>query len=154
MTTAADLMTRDLLTIEETDTLDRALEIIAAHDFRHVPVVDDLGRLVGMISDRDLRSQGVAAVDEVGGADRLRARLAQRAFAVMARDLVVVAPDDDLATVLDRMIHTRHSALPVVERGTGVLVGLVSYVDVLRAVRASMRRPIRRAPPASRWRHA
>lgn len=140
MTTARELMTRDLLTIEQTDTVDRALEILSLHELRHVPVVDDEGRLVGMLSDRDLRDQGIAQIAEVGGTDRLRARLAQRAMTVMARHLVVLEPDDDLGVVLDRMIASRHGALPVVERGTRKLVGLVSYLDVLRAMRAALRR--------------
>jgi acetoin utilization protein AcuB len=144
--TARELMTKGLLTIEETVTLETAFEIATRHAVRHLPVVDDDGRLVGMLSDRDLRAQGVATIGEPFGVDRLRARLALRVRDVMARDLVVVAPEDDLAIVLDRLIETRYGAVPVVERRTDRLLGLVSYVDVLRALRDSMRS--RKRPPA------
>ena len=56
----------------------------------------------------------------------------------MTSGLVVVDSDAEMEDVIDLLIEHRVGALPVVQPGTTQLVGIVSYVDVLRAVRDSL----------------
>jgi acetoin utilization protein AcuB len=126
-----DIMTRNPRVVSVTSNVRHALKVLAEADVRHLPVVDEDG-LVGIISDRDLRELGTQALD--GGAT-VRRTLAQPASSVMSAGVVTVHPESDVSEAVDLMIEQRIGALPVVEPGSTKLVGIVSYVDVLRAAR-------------------
>lgn len=53
---AAELMTENPRTVRANDSVGEAVEVLQATDFRHLPVVDEQGDLVGMLSDRDIRA--------------------------------------------------------------------------------------------------
>ena len=53
----------------------------------------------------------------------------------MSPDVTTVHPETDLSESIDRMLDLKVGALPVVGPGTGKLQGIVSYVDLLRALR-------------------
>jgi acetoin utilization protein AcuB len=131
---ARDVMTPSPVTVTPRATLGEVWNLMREADVRHVPVVD-AGVLVGMLSDRDLASLDVASVLTTGGGDALGRRLARPVVTVMSSDVVSVEAEDDLAEVVDLMLEHRVGAIPVVRSGTRELVGIVSYIDVLRAVR-------------------
>src|SRR5688572_20731371 len=62
-----DLMTRELVTLSQAETLSIADRIMALGRIRHMPVVDDDGRLVGLISQRDLFRGALARAIGLGG---------------------------------------------------------------------------------------
>jgi acetoin utilization protein AcuB len=103
-------------------------------DIRHVPVVR-AGVLIGMVSDRDLASLDVARVLTTDGADALRRALATPVVTVMSSDVISVESEAALDDVIDLMIDNKVGAIPVVLPDTREVVGIASYVDVLRAVR-------------------
>jgi acetoin utilization protein AcuB len=104
-------------------------------DIRHLPIVED-ERLVGIISDRDLREVTSRLIGE--GARHGEALLDGPISDVMSTDVVSVDAETELEEVVDLMIEHRVGALPVVTPGTEELVGIVSYVDVLRAARDTL----------------
>lgn len=127
--TARTLMTADPETTSpETHLLTAASKMVELH-LRHLPVVDDGGRLVGMLSDRDLRT----ALGSPGDAVRY-----QRAAdlenltveSVMANDPIRVQLDSPVKMIADVLATESIGAVPVVDEGERV-VGIVSYVDVL-----------------------
>ncbi len=131
---ADEIMTDDVTTVDETATLGVALEIMEAKGIRHLPVVR--GReLVGMLSDRDLRSFGVSMTADMAALERLKARLGASVSSVMSANLLTVDPSSDVVEVIDLMVGERVNAVPVVDEETSELVGIVSSVDVLAAVR-------------------
>ena len=74
-----DVMTEDPFTIEPDAPLDRAIDVMRAKDLRHLPVVDQAGRLIGIIAERDLRRAALApAVDEDVSCGRSAASLPAR----------------------------------------------------------------------------
>ena len=99
--------------------------------FRHVPVTDEEGRLVGMISDRDVRT----AIGDP--AEALRSELVEveelRVSGVMTSPAESVPEDAPLSAVAERLAHASIGALPVVDRN-GRVTGIVSYVDVVRVL--------------------
>jgi acetoin utilization protein AcuB len=93
-----------------------------AKGFRHLPVVDDRGRLVGILSDRDvLRSLGPDAPDK-------EALAAIPAADLMSTDLVTVGPEDSLVTAVKLLLDHGISSLPVLT--DGVLVGILTTTDL------------------------
>jgi CBS domain-containing protein len=134
---AADLMTNNPRTIRPTDTVHEALEALQSLEVRHLPVVDDENNLVGMLTDRDLGSL-MRTFTEGADAERMVLPLSQRRVAdFMSADVVSVDTDTDLGDVIDTLLEERIGAVPVVD-GEGNVVGIISYVDVLRSVAAGL----------------
>jgi acetoin utilization protein AcuB len=128
---ARDVMTPNPVIVTPPATLAEAWDLMREADIRHLPVVE-AGALVGMLSDRDLASLDVTRVLTTEGADALRRALATPVVRVMSSDVVSVGVDDDLADVIDLMLEHKVGAVPAVRPDTRQVV---SYVDVLRAVR-------------------
>jgi acetoin utilization protein AcuB len=129
-----EIMTRDPYVAFSGDSLRTVTAKLAEADVRHLPIVQG-GVLVGMISDRDLREVVPSARDLVERPHEAERALARPIATVMSSDVVSVAIGDDVIEAIDLMIEHRIGAVPVVEPGTGELIGIVSYVDALRIAR-------------------
>jgi acetoin utilization protein AcuB len=127
-------MTRNPVTLDITSTVQDAADMMWAAEVRHIPVVER-GTLVGMISDRDLRSYMLPRPERIFRADEERARMAVSVSAVIPSDVTTVRPDTPVAELLDILLEEKIGAVPVLAPDTGDLIGVVSYIDVLRAVR-------------------
>jgi acetoin utilization protein AcuB len=128
---AREIMTSAPVTISPRATVGQALRLLQTLDLRHLPVVDD-GRLVGMLSDRDFRTAlGPGFLDGTASADALHASVAS----LMTAQVVAVFPETDIVEIIDRMIGHGVGALPVTAEDSDDLLGIVSYVDVLKAAR-------------------
>ena len=132
--TVAEIMTPDPYAVSVTTSLRAVLRALAEADVRHLPVVDE-GALVGIVSDRDLRAVDAVSLEAADKPEAARQALAQPVSSVMSSDVVSVNPESDVADVIDLMIEHRIGAVPVVEADSSKLVGIVSYVDALRAAR-------------------
>jgi CBS domain-containing protein len=130
---AQDLMTPDPATIPANAKLRDAVEILQNLDVRHLPVIDDEGELVGMLSDRDLR--GLALPHLVGGeyAGVMQTGLQATVATVMSSNVLSVDPETEVDEIVELMLENKIGAVPVVDRDRG-LIGIVSYMDVLRNV--------------------
>jgi acetoin utilization protein AcuB len=130
-----DIMTRDPVTIEANASVSDALRALHDLDARHLPVVDG-SELVGMLSDRDVRPVEDDALDDSMDPDAtFGAGLDVAVSEIMSSSVSSVSPEDDVVDAIDLMISQRVGALPVVDAASGDLVGIVSYVDILRAAR-------------------
>lgn len=130
---AEDVMTRQPVSVTERATIGEALGMLSEANVRHLPVVRG-GEVVGILSDRDFGNLGLSIVNDEYSYDRLRAQLTQPVSTLMTGGVVTVGRDSDLAEVIELMVEEKLSAVPVVETGTQELSGILSYVDVLRAV--------------------
>jgi acetoin utilization protein AcuB len=130
---ASQIMTRHPVTIRSHAPVKDAITVLERLDIRHLPVVGETGEIVGMISDRDLRRLSVPVVDGDEYQGTVMTRLGAPVSSIMSTGIVSVEPQDDISTVVDRMLEHNVGAVAVVQRG-GRLVGVVSYVDVLRDV--------------------
>jgi CBS domain-containing membrane protein len=131
---AEDMMTRNPVTVDLTGTVQDAADLMFAADVRHIPVVTNR-TLVGMISDRDLRSYVLPRPEKIFRADEERGRMAMNVGAVLQSDVITVLPDTPGAALMDILLDGKIGAVPVLAPNTGELIGMVSYIDVLRAVR-------------------
>lgn len=130
---ARDVMTPNPITVTPQATLAEVWDLMREADIRHVPVAR-AGVLVGMLSDRDLASLDVGRVLTTEGADALRRSLGTPVISVMSSDVIAVEPETDLGEVIELMLENKVGAIPVILPDTREVVGITSYVDVLRAV--------------------
>lgn len=128
---AADLMTENPRTVRVDDPIGEAVEAMQAMEVRHLPVVDDEGDLVGMLSDRDL-GRRVHEFTEEDSAIRALPFSRRPVSQYMTGSVIYVDPDTTVEEIVEKLLDERVGALPVVD-GDGEVVGIVSYVDVLRA---------------------
>ncbi len=128
-------MTTDPLCLHPEMSLLQARDLISGKNFRHFPVTDSAGRLVGMVSDRDLRSAFPStALSPTVRQDQLE-RLGQvRIDTIMSRPAIALPRDATLDDAL--LLFDRHcvGALPVVDHDER-LVGIITVRDVLGAYR-------------------
>jgi len=123
-----DLMTIDPLTVTTEETVSKADELMAENNIRQIPVVN--GReLVGIVTDRDIRAFLSEAL--VGEPEARERALKTAVGNIMTAEPLSIAPDDDLEDAVELLIEQKFGAIPVVDEAEG-LVGIVSYVDVLR----------------------
>jgi acetoin utilization protein AcuB len=128
MMLVSELMTPQPKTLDVTGTVREAVALLADLDVRHLPIMEGQD-LVGIVSDRDLRELlGPESDDPEQRARRLDAPVTS----AMSSDVLFVGPEDDIGDVIDLMIENRLGAVPVLTEDPRELVGMVSYVDILR----------------------
>ena len=137
----AEVMTPNPETVSPKDPIRLAVRKMKSGGHRHLPVVDADGRLVGLITQRDL----LAAADSSLAVRRLedRVRLLGRVAVgdVMETHVSVVAPDEAAAEAGRRMARHKIGCLPVLGEG-GCLAGIVTEEDFLRWATEHMAAPI------------
>ena len=137
---ASDVMTTKIVSVTPDHSVRHAAGIMLDHHVSGVPVVDDAGRLVGLISEGDLlrRSElGLGAIASGGRSAEDQARAYVKAHAwkvgdVMSDRLVTANEDTDLAKIATLMEENDIKRVPILRDGR--LVGIVSRADLLRAV--------------------
>ncbi len=139
---AAELMTVSPRTMQPTDTVSQAVDVLDTMNIRHLPIVDDRGHLVGMLSDRDLGPL-MRVFIEGAEAERMVVPLSERRISeLMTGDVISVELDADVLEVVALMVEERVGAVPVVDEADNVR-GIISYVDVLQALATSTVNPER-----------
>lgn len=119
--TVERLMSKDLFTVRPEDVIDLAASLMNWKHIRHVPVEDDKGNLVGVVSHRDLL--------EVLSKDRFRREDEIVIKDIMKTNLVTISPGTATLEALQLMRQRNIGSLPVVEDGK--LVGMVTAHDFL-----------------------
>jgi CBS domain-containing protein len=147
--TVADIMERDPVTVMPDDEVEKVIRLLADNELPGVPVVNDGGRCVGIVTEADLVLSEEESdlhlphyVNLMGGVvfleplkrfeDRLRKAFASSVEDMMTADPVTIEPDASVEEAARKISERRHNRLPVVEHGR--LVGVVTRVDVLEAL--------------------
>ena len=102
-------------------------------------MIDDDRQLVGLVSDRDLREYRLPVMEELDNPDQAEDLLETALSEVMSSDVISVDAEEDATAACDLMIEYRIGAVPVLDRTTGELVGIISYIDLLRLTRDLLR---------------
>ena len=138
MLLARDWMTRKLVTLSPEASVAEALTLCRERRIRHIPILEE-GRLVGIVSDRDLRDASPA----LGDAQRASALQKIRVGDVMIREVSTADPQDSIENLAQEMYELKIGSLPVVAEGPMVdeglvaeeeLMGIVTSSDVMRAL--------------------
>lgn len=120
------LMTREVHTCRPTDTLDRVAKTLWDADCGAVPAIDEAGKVLGIVTDRDLCMAAYHRGEPLH---------ALRVEETMAREVKTCRFTDTVAVAQETMRAARVRRLPVVD-GQGKLVGIVTLNDLARASRA------------------
>lgn len=120
-------MTREVTTVAPETTAAQALALCREKRVRHLPVLES-GDLVGVVSDRDLRS----ATPALGDSNRAAALKEIRVEDVMSREVRTAHPDDPIEQAANTMRERRIGCLPVVEDEE--LAGIITASDVMAAL--------------------
>ncbi len=119
MLTAEKVMIKEPLTISPEDTVARAVLTMTVHGIGGLPVVDGNGKLLGIVTHRDIILAG-------SDAEVLRVR------DIMSKKVVAVTPDTPVKRIAEIMSSTGLQRLPVVKNGK--LVGLVTQSCLIRVL--------------------
>jgi acetoin utilization protein AcuB len=123
-----DVMQRGVVVVSPETRLSEAMRLLQRRGIRHLPVLDQ-GKLVGIISDRDLKGAMLSAVLNRNDAETWAALDRLTAADVMMRAVVTIAPMFPVEEAARLMVTKKISALPVTEDGR--LIGIVTETDVL-----------------------
>jgi CBS-domain-containing membrane protein len=147
MTTVREIMTTDVITLSPDTEIVKATQVLLDNRINGAPVVDESGRVLGILCQSDLIAQQkklplpsvfafleslfpLASMKKIEREVRKIAALT--AADAMTPEPVTVSPDNDLETVAALMVDSNFHTLPVVENKR--LVGVVGKEDVLRTL--------------------
>jgi CBS domain-containing membrane protein len=128
--TVSELMTMDVVTLTEDETLAHAQRCMARGRIRHLPVVRE-GALVGLITHRDLLAASFSIFAEVDASEQRRIFDTVRVVEAMHRDVVSVSPGLSVSKAARILLENKYGCLPVVD-DEQQLKGIVTEADFLR----------------------
>ncbi|MDD3619135.1 MAG: CBS domain-containing protein [Desulfobulbaceae bacterium] len=128
----SDYMTRQVISISPDMGIREAFFLMKEHSIRHLPIVDENRRLIGIISDRELRRPNW--VDEAHDISHVYyLDNSMHVSDVMIRKVHVLHTYDTLRKGVALLLKKGIGAAPVLDK-TGDLVGMISAIDLLRAL--------------------
>ena len=126
-------MASKVITVDKEMPLLEAQKLMQQQNVRHLPVVDADNRLVGMVTDRDVRSALPSELAKGEGNEQIRAQYAHVKVAdAMTTDLLTISPSHTLQDAIMLIEQKKVGAFPVVD-DDNKLVGVLSVRDLLRA---------------------
>jgi CBS domain-containing protein len=147
-----DIMTKEVLTVKPNASVNEVAKLMGARDVSGVPVVDDEGRVVGIITELDLIVRntrlemprfievldwGRIPLERPGHAqERLKHILGTEARDVMTPKVVMIEQDAEVEELAELMVKRRVNPVPVVENER--LVGIVSRADLIDMMAAEL----------------
>jgi acetoin utilization protein AcuB len=126
-------MTRKVITVEPDDGIFKAQELMAVNKIRHLPVIEPDGRLIGIVTDRDIRSALPYKFFKESASEEEKKNFTELKIKnIMTQNPISISPTYTLQDALLMIQDARVGALPVVD-GNGILSGIISVRDLLRA---------------------
>ena len=154
-----DIMTRDLITVSPEIDIIKAAKLLLENHINGVPVIDETGKLVGILCQSDLVAQQkklpipsvfsfLDGVINVSSMKQIKKQVEKIAATVVAEAMtpnpITVQPDMGIEVVAALMVENHFHTIPVVDEGK--LVGIVGKEDILRTLLPGSEKAIFRAP--------
>ena len=126
-------MTRQVITVAPGDGIFKAQELMAENRIRHLPVIAPDGRLIGIVTDRDIRSALPYKFFKASPSEEEKKKFSELKIKdIMTQNPITISPTYTLQDALLMIQDARVGALPVVDEN-GILSGIISVRDLLRA---------------------
>lgn len=136
-------MSPSLITINWNEQIATAYKRMQKHQLRHLPVMNDSGEVVGMLSDRDVQRAMISEIKHENGPvaslESIRFDPESRVKEYMGWPVLTVDRDADLRIVAERMLHEKVSSYLVQSNGT--TVGIITTDDLLKALIDLLKEP-------------
>jgi CBS domain-containing protein len=148
---AKDIMTKEVITVKRDHTVNQVISILMNKNISGVPVVDDENHVIGIVTEGDLiyRSKKLeipryfTILDSYIFLDntkkmeeQIRKMVGYRVEDIMTKDVIIVKVEDSLEEIATIMTKKNVNRVPVVSNG--VLVGIVTRRDIIRAYASNM----------------
>ncbi|NIM27912.1 MAG: CBS domain-containing protein [Gammaproteobacteria bacterium] len=134
-----DFMSTQVVSAPVGTPVNVAYELMRDGGFRHLPVLNNKGKLVGIISERDLRGVGAFFKDAESGVDEFLVTEPTTVENIMVREPITVTPDTTVSAAVKIIRDKRIGALIVMQGEE--MVGILSYLDVLDAAEREQEEP-------------
>ena len=129
MLTVQNIMSTNLFTMKQTDTLDLAQGLMSLKHIRHIPIVDNHRRFIGLITHRDLLRISISTLENFYVQKTKTAFQKTHVRDVMQKNVTVIHPDSILKSAADILLKNKFGCLPVVDQKTNELVGIITEAD-------------------------
>lgn len=127
-----DWMSREVITIEEDDSMQEALKLLKEHAIRMLPVMKK-GKLVGIVTDRDLKKASPSDATTLEVHELLYLLTQIKVKEIMTRDPVTVPPDYTVEETAQVLLENKISGAPVMDK-TGKVIGTITQTDLFRVL--------------------
>jgi acetoin utilization protein AcuB len=142
--TVQEVMTEQVISLEPQEFIARAIEVMQTEEFRHIPIIDEQGKFIGLVSDRDiLRNLPYAGKRPPSAPKRFREHL----FAadswttnfliplknIMVQNVSHISPSCKIREAADILYKKKISCLPVIDKEKN-LHGIITVTDIMRAL--------------------
>lgn len=135
MTNVGSVMTKDVVTINASESLLAATRVLKEQGFKHLPVLDGNGSLVGIVTDRDLKRASASDATTLEVHELLYLLDKVRIEQIMTRKPETVGPEASVQNAAKAMVTRNIGCLPVLDGNK--VVGIVTKDDLLRLVSTS-----------------
>lgn len=140
-----DIMTKEVLTVHEDDTVEKCANILSTQNLSGLPVVDDAGKVIGIVTEGDLirrasRIEGPPVLEVLGGLfylespkqfmDKIKNSMGSTARQIMTEDVVTISPDKEVEYAATLLVRKKIKRLPVVDK-EGNLIGIIARKDIM-----------------------
>ncbi len=129
----SEIMTRDVISIKETDLFSLVEEKLRTFHIRHLPVVDQNNQLVGIVTQRDLYRIQSPRVSDDGNwfynKETLDSYILKQVMTHNPRNLF---PDDCVGSAVLLMVKHKYGCIPIVARERKDLCGIITQYDILK----------------------
>lgn len=129
--TVADLMTADPLSLLRAASLKDAHDLMREKNIRHIPVIDEQGLLVGMLTQKVMMAAVIGLLAKYGATALERREKQQLVADLMLTDFATVTAEQSLEEVAAFFVKNRHGCLPVIT-AENKLIGILTSSDFVR----------------------
>lgn len=129
--TVADLMTADPLSLLRAASLKDAHDLMREKNIRHIPVIDEQGLLVGMLTQKVMMAAVIGLLAKYGATALERREKQQLVADLMLTDFATVTAEQSLGEVAAFFVKNRHGCLPVIT-AENKLIGILTSSDFVR----------------------
>lgn len=143
-----DIMTKEVLTIREDDTVEAAARLITEKDISGLPVVDENNKLKGIITEGDLirrlsKISGPSSIEILGGIfplerkkdfiDKINKSMGYLVKDMMTKDVITISEDAEIEEIATLMVREKIRRIPVVD-DEKKLIGIISRRDIMKNI--------------------
>ena len=136
MQTVSDLMTTDLMTLNGNASLTDAKSLMQERNIRNLPIVDDNGKWIGMLTQKEYLRHAFHLVSTFGTKLLAKKESDTAISSIMNSDMVTLNKNASLTDAADLFIEHKYVCLPIIDQD--VLVGLLTPIDFVKLARTQI----------------